>query len=632
MASNSQDTCIDAYPQAIVSNCDELSGLDSFNVAQKQLLQAICDGASDADLRSHLHSTLLKITDGANEEEGDFAEFSWKERENGKVRPGPESPDMLARGRVYEKALGEARHNPRIEKFLVMELGKDANLTDYLSLNLQEVRRLKIACWAATCNFAHMVMALIHWRDEGDRGFFYRVLTIAVEFGYVELVKRLTELDGFDVNRGRRIEDFDDIHLREVGEHIPRTVYESGYLYYYAFSDRLTPLNLAAKLGNLEMVNTFLACKSKERALSPEGYWALHWAAKMGHAEVVNAILRNKDVNAAVLMSVEKSLIEDRLSNGFDTSFDWSDGADIGPFCKVFFTPLQLALLYGDKCVVELLEKRLEYDTGVTALQIAKKMTRDEMVKILAGIPEVAKDVKRLEKKQKKIVNALNTILLVAALIGSATFASGLEPPLGYSPFFGSASLHLGAPSPLGMYPSYASVEGHPKMPYFCVFNALSFVFAIATLVTGAAAARPSLTEVETEYTVLYWWWMVRIAYILLCCSVTSFVITFLTGVLIVFPPIPTYFFIYVIIYAFTALLTIIGTYRYLPYLLPVIQSLTDTVSQMVTNPVSQTVTCVRSAFVTAFGLFVDIRRYYYLWWLIFVIILVIVLFLVLIL
>jgi ankyrin repeat protein len=615
MASSSQNTCIDAYLlaipsnydttfmdaylQAIVSNYDELFGqLHLFNVAQKQLLQAIYHDASEDVLRAHLDSTLLSITDGGNEEQGDFAELSREERENGKARRSPKSPDMLARGRVYEKALGGARHKPRIEKFLVMELEKDANLTEYLSLNLPEGRRLKIARWAARCNFVHMVMALIHYsRDKGDSEFLYRVLTIAFELGYVELVKRLTELEEFDVNRGR-----------------------------------LTPLNLAAKLGNLEMVNTFLACKRNERALSPEGYWALHWAAKMGHAEVVNAILRNKDVNAAVLMSVERSLIEDRLSNGFDTSFDWSDGADIGPFCKVFFTPLQLALLYGDKCVVELLEKRLEYDTGVTALQIAKKMTRDEMVKILAGIPEVAKDVKRLEKKQKKIVNALNTILLVAALIGSATFASGLEPPLGYSPFFGSASLHLGAPSPLGMYPSYASVEGHPKMPYFCVFNALSFVFAIATLVTGAAAARPSLTEVETEYTVLYWWWMVRIAYILLCCSVTSFVITFLTGVLIVFPPIPTYFFIYVIIYAFTALLTIIGTYRYLPYLLPVIQSLTDTVSQMVTNPVSQTVTCVRSAFVTAFGLFVDIRRYYYLWWLIFVIILVIVLFLVLIL
>ncbi|KAH9572940.1 hypothetical protein CY35_02G178200 [Sphagnum magellanicum] len=495
---------MDTYLQAIVSNYDELFGqLHLFNVAQKQLLQAIYHDASEDVLRAHLDSTLLNITDGANEEQGDFAEFTSEDRKNGKARLAPESPDMLARGRVYEKALGEARHNTRIEKFLVMELQKDANLTDYLSLNLPEVRRLKIACWAATCNFVHMVMALIHCRDEGDRGFLYRVLTIAVEFGYVELVKRLTELEEFDVNRGRRIEDFDDIHLREVGERIQRTVHESGCLYYYAFRDRLTPLNLAAKLGNLEMVNTFLACKRKERALSPEGYWALHWAEKMEHAEVVNAILLNNDVNAAVLMTVEKSLIVKRLSSGFDTSFPWLDGSDIGPFCKVFFTPLQLASLYGHIRVVQLLEKRLEatieYDTGVTALQIATKVRRDEIVKILTDIPEVEKDVKKFGKERKTLVSAANTILVVAALIGSVTFASGVQPPLGYSPFFGSANLPVGAPSPLGMYPSFASVEGHPGMPYFCIFNSLSFVFALAALVMGAAAARPRRTQKYIE-------------------------------------------------------------------------------------------------------------------------------------
>jgi hypothetical protein len=182
---------------------------------------------------------------------------------------------MLARGRVYEKALGEARNNPRIDKFLVMELEKDANLIDYLSLNLPEVRRRKIACWATTCNFVNMVMALIHWRDVGDRKFLRQVLTIAVEFGYVELVKRLTELEEVDLNEGNAWSDFDGIYLGEVGKPIARTVYESGCLYYYAFRERLTPLNLAAKLGNVEVVNT----------LGSMGFIddrPFHWAAKWG--------------------------------------------------------------------------------------------------------------------------------------------------------------------------------------------------------------------------------------------------------------------------------------------------------------------------------------------------------------
>jgi hypothetical protein len=237
MASSSQNTRTDVHP--------ELSRLlGSCNVAQGRLTKAIRHDAREAKLRAHLHSTLRNITDGANEEQGE-------ERENGQASLGPESPEMLARCRVYEKALGEARRNPRIEKFLVMELEKDADLTDYLSLNLPK---------------------------EGDREFLYRVLTIAVELGYVELVKRLSKLEQFDVNRGR----------------------------YYAFRDRLTPLNLAAKLGNVEMVNIFLACNRSDRNLSPEGYWALHWAANMGHAEVVNAILLNKDVNVTVLMSINR--------------------------------------------------------------------------------------------------------------------------------------------------------------------------------------------------------------------------------------------------------------------------------------------------------------------------------------
>jgi hypothetical protein len=169
MSSNSQETCtdacflaipsngdtifMDAYLHAILRNYDELFGqLHLFNLAQKQLLQAICDDACEADLRAYLHYTLGNITDGANEEQRDFSRES---RWNQNARFGPESPDMLARGRVYEKALGEARHNTRIEKFLVLEVEKDANLTDYLSLKLRKVRRLKLACWAATCNFVH---------------------------------------------------------------------------------------------------------------------------------------------------------------------------------------------------------------------------------------------------------------------------------------------------------------------------------------------------------------------------------------------------------------------------------------------------------------------------------------------
>jgi hypothetical protein len=266
---------------------------------------------------------------------------------------------------------------------------------------------------------------------------------------------------------------------------------------------------------------------------------------------------------------------------------------------------------------------------NVTQKQLLQAISHLEstLLKITDGANEVEKEAKRMHTECQEHVAAANTILVVAALIGSATFASGLQPPLGYSPFFGSASLHSGAPTPLGWYPSYASVEGHSQMPYFCVFNALSFVLAFATLITGAAAAQPPRTQVDIEKVVLYVRKMVGFAYILLCFSVTSFLITFLTGVLMVFPPMALYFCIYIAIYVFTALLMIIGTFRILPYLLPVLQSVTDTASQIATNPVCLTLPDLKRAF----RLFV--RKYgCYLFWLIFVIILVIVLFFVLIL
>ncbi|CAK9872133.1 unnamed protein product [Sphagnum jensenii] len=538
---------MDAYLHAIVSYYDELFGhLHWFNLAQKQLFQAICDDASEADLRARLDSTLLDITDGANEEQGDFAELSWEEQWNGKAKLGPELPDVLARGRVYDKALGEARHNIRIEKFLVMQLEKDANLTDYLSLNLPEVRCIKIACWAATCNLVHMVMGLINCRGEGDRKFLYRVLDIAVEFGYVELVERLAELaEGVKSHVCVFDNDFEDIYLRGMGKNIQR-LDGSGCLYYYAFRDKLEPIQLAAKLGNVEMFNTLLAC----RKFSLHFTKPLHWAAKMGKIEVVNAILGNQEeeffMNRTCAMTVRKSRIGRR--HRFATQFIRWDGSKIGPFDLVRFTPLQLASLHGHVNVVKALcndEKgRLgamkENIDGVTALQIATEMQADEIVKVLTDIPEVAKDVKRLYRDRQVHVDAANAILVGAALISSVTFAGWLQPPLD-SPFFGSASLDAGAPPPSGMYPSFVSVEGHPIMKIFWVFNSLSFFFAIATLMVGATAARPPKKETYIGETVRCLQSSLRLAYGLLTVSVACVMGAFASAGFVVLPPIHSY-------------------------------------------------------------------------------------------
>jgi len=368
-----------------------------------------------------------------------------------------------------------------------------------------------------------------------------------------ELAERLMELEEAYNIYGPNTYDFDDLHLREDGEHIERTfLTTSGCLYYFAFKCRLTPLNLAAKLGNVEMVNTLLACK--RRSWTRWYSIPLHWAAKMGHDEVVNAILLNKerefDVNETHSMAVDESLIVNRSSYGRNYTLNPFDVSKqyVRLYC-VDSTPLQLASLYGHTSVVKVLchnpkarlGATLENDVGLTALQIATDMKGDEIAKILTDIPEVEKQVKRLYRDRQLHVDAANAILVGAALIASVTFAGWLQPPLGYSPFFGSASPGAESPTPSGMYPSFVSVEGHPIMKIFWVFNSMSFFFAIATLMVGATAARPPKKQTYIGEVVQSLRTSLRLAYALLTVSVACVMGAFACAGFVVLPPIRSY-------------------------------------------------------------------------------------------
>ncbi len=254
------------------------------------------------------------------------------------------------------------------------------------------------------------------------------------------------------------------------------------------------------------------------------------------------------------------------LSYGFDTSFAWSVGSDIGPFCEVSFTPLQIASLYRHVSVVKvlkgILESTTEYESGVTALQIATEMRRDEIVNILTGLPEVKMDLKRLERERQTHENAANTILVVAALIGGVTFAAGLQPPLLYSPFYGTANLDVGAPIPPGMYPSFASVEDHPLMPLFCIVNSLSFFSSIAALIVGAAAARPRRTDKYIGVRVRYLRNLLNFAYQLVYYSQVFFLLAFILAFKLLYPPIQIYSRIYFAI--FFVMMVVISIYGFL--------------------------------------------------------------------
>jgi hypothetical protein len=211
------------------------------------------------------------------------------------------------------------------------------------------------------------------------------------------------------------------------------------------------------------------------------------------------------------------------------------------------FNPLHLASIYGHVKVVQALceQKTLQANTetgaGMTAIQIAITTGCAEIEKILLERTEVEKHVDRLYRDRQLHVDAANAILVGATLIASVTFAAWLQPPLGYSEFYGSTSMDVGAPMPSGMYPSFVSVADHPILDIFWIFNSFSFLFAIATLLVGANAARPPRPGKYIGEVVSTLRTLLSLAYSLLTVSVGCVLGAFACAGFVVLPPVRTY-------------------------------------------------------------------------------------------
>ncbi|KAI5080139.1 hypothetical protein GOP47_0005618 [Adiantum capillus-veneris] len=148
-------------------------------------------------------------------------------------------------------------------------------------------------------------------------------------------------------------------------------------------------------------------------------------------------------------------------------------------------TILHIALSEELEEIVKLLFKRqdlVEADTedekGFTPVQHAVEKGLREIEIMLLRRPEVRESVERLYRDRQVYVDAANAILVGSALIASVTFAGWLQPPLGYGNGKENAKM-------------YVAIEGHPGVSSFWVFNSLSFLFAMATMVAGAAAVLP---------------------------------------------------------------------------------------------------------------------------------------------
>jgi len=99
--------------------------------------------------------------------------------------------------------------------------------------------------------------------------------------------------------------------------------------------------------------------------------------------------------------------------------------------------------------------------------------------------------VETLYRDRQVYVDAANAILIGAALIASVTFASWLQPPLGYTTSYLLDPYSNSNLAPSSSNLNYVDLQDNVPLRVFWVFNSLSFYFAIGTVVFGARSVLP---------------------------------------------------------------------------------------------------------------------------------------------
>jgi hypothetical protein len=180
--------------------------------------------------------------------------------------------------------------------------------------------------------------------------------------------------------------------------------------------------------------------------------------------------------------------------------------------------------------------KLLEHSKFKFLLERQRKEKFEEITNRLMERSDVKDFLERQYRDRQVFIDAANALLVGGALIAGITFASWLQPPLGYTTDYQFPQSSLAAPP--GVFESFAAVELHYSLRLFWVFNTLSFFFAIGTVISGAKAAFPDL---DTTFIVvalrsvrneLQW------TSILLLCSVVTVLGAFVCAGFAVLPPI----------------------------------------------------------------------------------------------
>ncbi|CAM6095928.1 unnamed protein product [Calypogeia fissa] len=229
-------------------------------------------------------------------------------------------------------------------------------------------------------------------------------------------------------------------------------------------SGKLTALLRAAWRGNSTIVTTVMGkisdgarARTTLNTLDEYGMSALHYAVMRGDAAMVTDLLSYPTVRGNVR--------EERR----------------------YLTPLNMAYLLVEEEHLKGVEDRREIERKYRVI-----------ISSLSEHPDVKAYTEGLYRDRQLFVDAVNAILVGAALIASITFGGWLQPPLGYQPYYEPTYLLTGA-APPDTYASYASVGKNTSVQIFWVFNSLSFFFAVATVLMGACVVLPMLGKADLE-------------------------------------------------------------------------------------------------------------------------------------
>jgi len=300
-----------------------------------------------------------------------------------------------------------------------------------------------------------------------------------------------------------------------------------------------TPLHLACKEGHDEVVDVMLERVGELAldAINIRGNTPLHLAAINGHVHIVNKLLklepevdlngRNKKGQTALTFATIKCypdvvkalcLAKERLrANLQDRN---------GKTC----------LQHAKERQQNRNSKLLERSKFKILFETQRKEKFEEITNRLMERSDVKDFLERQYRDRQVFIDAANALLVGGALIAGITFASWLQPPLGYTTDYQIPQSSLATPP--GVFESFAAVELHYSLRLFWVFNTLSFFFAIGTVISGAKAAFPDLdttfiaVALRSVRNELQW------TSILLLCSVVTVLGSFVCAGFAVLPPI----------------------------------------------------------------------------------------------